>query len=240
MLPVSVTTSMVAARPAQLPEPQWHHLLEATGGYFILYFLFFNKASFPIMWSDSLEAAAGRVAMPTAHHPAKTASSHAPLVAMLGWWAPSLPRDVQQKIPSQALLQWGGHNAQAQLFPDSLQHCQLTRQVGCPSRFSLQHPTSSSADPQLPGSSPCLRALKVTVNGSSLAKDKLFLQGMYSCTGQPEVPEVSLTLSATSTVLGSSLAGGLSLPALPDLRLSPPLACLFCPQRGSTPNVIPL
>lgn len=126
-------------------------------------------------WSDSLEAAKG-VAMPTAHHSAETASSHAPPVAMLGWWASSLHGDVLQKMPSQALLQWEGQNSQAQLFPGSLQHGQLTRQVGCPSRLSSQHPISSSADPQLLGSSCCLRALKVSVNGRSLATDKLFLQ----------------------------------------------------------------
>lgn len=199
MLPVSVTTSMVAARPAQLPKPHCHRLQEVTGGYFIFCFLFLNKASFPNTWSDSLEAATGRVAVPTAHHLAKTGSSHAPPVAMLGQWAPSLRGDVLQKMPCQALLQWEGHNAQTQVFLGSLQHCWLTRQVGCPGRFSSWHPIGSSTDPQLPGLSPCLRTLKVTVNGSSLTKDKLFLQGMYSYTvqGQPEVPEVSLSAAST-------------------------------------------
>lgn len=137
--------------------------------------------------------------VPTAHHLAKTGGSHAPPVAMLGQWAPSLRGDVLQKMPCQALLQWEGHNAQTQVFLGSLQHCWLTRQVGCPGRFSSWHPIGSSTDPQLPGLSPCLRALKVTVNGSSLTKDKLFLQGMYSYTvqGQPEVPEVSLSAAST-------------------------------------------
>lgn len=72
------------------------------------------------------------------------------------------------------------HNA----FLGSPQHRRLPRQVGSPGRLSRQHPVGSSADTPLLGSSPWLAALRVTVNG---AKDKLFLQGMYSYTvqGQP-------------------------------------------------------
>lgn len=95
-----------------------------------------------------------------------------------------------------SLLQWESHNEQAQLFPGSLQHHQLTRQAGSPGRFSSWHPISSSANPQLPGSFPCLRALKVMVNGSSLAKDKSFLQGR----AQPEPsPRCLLCLRRGST-----------------------------------------
>lgn len=104
-----------------------HHSQETRGGYPILCFPFLNKASFPTTLETLWRLPIGRVAVPTAHHPAKTASSHIPLVAMVGWWAESLHRDVLQKVPSQALLQWESHNAQAQLFPGSLQHCQLTR-----------------------------------------------------------------------------------------------------------------
>lgn len=129
MLPVSVTTSTVAARPAQLPKPQQHHLQGATGGHLILCFLFLNKASFPTVWPDSLEAGTLSVAVPTAHHPAKTASSHAAPVAMLGRWRPFLHMDVLQKMPSQALLQWEGHDAQAQLFLGSLKAGRMPEQV---------------------------------------------------------------------------------------------------------------
>lgn len=234
MLPVSVTTSMVVARPAQLPEPQQHHLQGATGGHLILCFLFLNKASFPTVWPDSLEAGTLNVAVPAAHHPAKTASSHAAPVAMLGQWGPSVHRDVLQKMPSQALLQWEGHGSQAQLFPGSLKAGRMPKQV----QFMASHQCRPSAVRVLP----LPESTQGPVNGSSLAKEKLFLPGMYSypVQGQAEVPEVSLMLSAASTMLGNSLAGGQSLPALPHLRPSPPLACLFCLQRGSTPYVIPL
>jgi len=101
----------------------------------------------------------------------------------------------------------------------------------------------TGADPPLLGSSPWPAALRATVNGAVLAKDKLFLQGMYSYTVQEQPGthfawfSLSLPLrgkraagfpcarSSKHSRLGSSL-GSRSEPPSPPTPRSKPSPCL--------------
>lgn len=146
-------------------------------------FLFLNKASSPC-YAVSLSGHSYRQDHTISCPPAAKLPPHPDCINEHHPCTRKCPRRCSFFEPSKALMRWEGHNAQAPHFSGQPQASLAAKEGGIPRKAQLVAPCQYQYKPSAARVVFLVGSLRITVNGATLAKDKLFPQELYSYTVQ--------------------------------------------------------